>query len=235
MTDAAPPPPTDLRNTLEEMRASVAAECARKGLKGALQEAILGFLTMLIALLEEFRAGRLAAAAPTAGEAPGGAGACGAGADYGEEEAPTPVACIHRRFAAEDAENRRGSPLFAPPNSLEQRGDERESADNGGPAAGGAGVADIAQAVAAGGGLPADPQIFLLRASRRPPRRKAFTAGGAARNTPGIRRTLPRYTPPCRAGPLGPDSKKQGPGRSVYARPFRYDIAIYSCESLAAS
>jgi hypothetical protein len=61
--------PTHLKDTLEEMRASVAARGARRGLRGAIQEAILGFLEVLLALLADFRAGRLTPVAPSA-EAP---------------------------------------------------------------------------------------------------------------------------------------------------------------------
>jgi hypothetical protein len=52
------PAPTDLRNTLEEMRARVTAEGKRNGLPAALQEAIMSLLTMLLTLLAEFRASR---------------------------------------------------------------------------------------------------------------------------------------------------------------------------------
>jgi hypothetical protein len=53
-------------NSLEELRAAMAAEGTRKGLAGAIHAAILGFLNMLIALLADLRAGRLAALAPGA-------------------------------------------------------------------------------------------------------------------------------------------------------------------------
>jgi hypothetical protein len=65
MTTAAPPP-TDLKDALAKMRASVAAHGKRRGPARKLQEAILGFLETLLALIEAFRAGRLAAPAPAA-------------------------------------------------------------------------------------------------------------------------------------------------------------------------
>jgi hypothetical protein len=62
MTDTPSSPAGRLAISLEEMRAQMAAEGMRKGLAGALQAAILGLLECLLALLADFKAGRLTAA-----------------------------------------------------------------------------------------------------------------------------------------------------------------------------
>src|SRR5581483_1865948 len=70
---AAPLPQTDLKSTMEEMRAAMAAEGRRKGLQGAIQDAFLRLLSVLLAILEDFRAGRLAPMTPVAEVAGDGA------------------------------------------------------------------------------------------------------------------------------------------------------------------
>ena len=65
----APSAPTDLSSTLEGIRAAIAAEGAGNGLAGKLQAAILRLLEVLVALLADFRAGRLSGLAVESGAA----------------------------------------------------------------------------------------------------------------------------------------------------------------------
>ena len=60
MPDAAAPSSSDLQSRMEEMRASMTARGTEKGPAGMLQEAILRLLALLMAMLADFRAGRLA-------------------------------------------------------------------------------------------------------------------------------------------------------------------------------
>ena len=87
MTDAAATH-TDLKDTLEEMRASVAAREARAGLAGVLQKALLAFLDVLMTLLADFRAGRLIPIAADAREE----GANDSGVSVAAHTSPLPSA-----------------------------------------------------------------------------------------------------------------------------------------------
>jgi hypothetical protein len=71
----ADPAPADLKDTLEEMRASAAEAGTRKGLAGAVQQAFAKLLEVLLAMLLDFRAGLLAPLAPVAERAGDGAAA----------------------------------------------------------------------------------------------------------------------------------------------------------------
>src|SRR5215472_12237189 len=86
---AVPSAPTDLKTALEEMRASVAARRTRTRVGEAIQEAILGLLNTLMAILEDLRAGRLAPVAPVAEAAGKGAVARPAPADAASAD-PSP-------------------------------------------------------------------------------------------------------------------------------------------------
>ena len=67
MTDAASPAPTGLKDRLEEVRASVAGTEAGGRLAETLRDVMLRLLTLLMAMLADFRAGTLASPAPVGG------------------------------------------------------------------------------------------------------------------------------------------------------------------------
>ena len=182
MTPTAPAPP-DLRNTLEEMRASMAAQGARGGLAGAVQDAILKLLEVIITLLLDFRAGRLAALAEAE------AGVSVTGAQCGGEETPN-LALPHSAgegagSAGSHCAMRNEGPIkgrgFRDAGRVERRGHAlRASA---------ASVPSATRKICRRGHGRAQPVVLERSAGRWP-------------NAPGPSRAFRRYTPPCRAGPF---------------------------------
>ena len=194
MTDTAPAP-TDLRNTLEEMRASVAAEGARDGLAGAMNRAFLKICEILIALLMDFRAGKLAPVVAVAGAegaacpspVPGGlnSGArlaqekVDAVADGGLEEHRSPVPSVGSHCALRDGGliRGRGMPL------LERDADRHAVGAGNGQPRGGRGTREEHEVRAS----PQPRQNGV--AARRTPTNVVVRA--RRRNARGIRRAVP--------------------------------------------
>ena len=180
----------------------MAAQGSRKGLAGAVQDAILKFLEVFLAILMDFRAGRLGAVMP--------------------QNTPTP-ALPHRAEEREELSNEPGAVAqhsagarvtsavvmvgCAHPTSLPPEpggtGISNEFATAEGPAP----VEDDARTPCAS----PRPRRFRLLASGRGWRLRELRVPPARwRDAPGMRRAFPPCTPPCRAGP-GRGGLKNGP------------------------
>ena len=176
---AAPPTQTDLKSALEEMRASVAGEGVRKGLRGAIQELMLKVLSLLLAMLEDFEAGKLAPVAPVAALA----------GDDADDAVVAPCAGLERgpggwngdaRDASSGADSRdrplwklrQWIPGFAGMARIDRDDRRREGC--------GACAADAAATVAPAPGRSPDRRARLGREADQPANRAAGAHGAAA-------------------------------------------------------
>jgi len=109
MTHTLPIPPNSCSDTLEDLRAAVAGRGAKNALDRTIQAAFLKLIEVLLRLLADFQAGKLAPVAPETRDAAGGGGASAgsvssAGRGAGQEPATVaPAARRQHRDAAETA------------------------------------------------------------------------------------------------------------------------------------
>ena len=221
MTDPAPRP-TDLKDTLEDMRAAMAVQGARKGLAGTIEGAILKLLEVLLTILVDFRAGRLAALA--AEEARAGRGCEETpsesvptpfeSAPTPSESAPTPAlprragegACggVRGMIGARGAQGRKAA-----------GGPRTIAAERGFVTRGRGGAARLLR-----------PDISIARRGHRL---------RGLRAAPGPRRNAPRK-PPCRAGPGRRRGRKRGiEGRECARISLRYSNINSACAGMTGT
>jgi hypothetical protein len=185
MTTVAPTPTDRLKNTLEEMRASLAAT---KGLAGALAAAILSLLDVLVALVADFRAGALPV--PPGRTAPHAGGTC---AEAAAREAVVACEAVAAREPAAIRSVPSGRGRHGQPSLPRAASPADRSADRGGDGAGAARALPDARGAAAVG-------VAAARESGPVQQRRDATATASARpwNWTRVRH------PPVRLHPIVP-------------------------------
>ena len=219
MNDTPPLPTERLGNTLEELRASVAAEGPQKGLAGKIQRAILRLLEGLMALLAAMKDGALAAAvseAPAAARAlPRALGSESAarGAARQEPAGADPGPARARRGAAHEA---RPALAASPEDRCGDGGADRDESAGGRLAA----AAGAAREGASQAAPPLPPGRYVHKGALAPARSRA--AAGC-----------PRFFPAADCPALCPRGfrfcggfKNGGVWRAALARAFCSDIVM---------